>query len=284
MSNRNFANRVAVTYAIVGALWIFVGSQSADLFFGADVTAHRSFELLKGLLFIGVTGGVLRWHLLGELRLRSDADAARATATDRLVVLLDQVVAALAHTLGQRDPYTAGHQERVATLAVAIARRMGLGEERVASIRTGALLHDIGKIGIPAELLAKPGRLTADEFNLIKGHVRMGEAIVSKIDFDAVVHNVVAHHHERLDGSGYPYGLRGDQISVEARIVAVADVVEAMSSHRPYRVALGPAAARTEICALRGSKLDAGAVDACLAIMEGDLNAVWTPASGGADR
>lgn len=284
MSNRNFANRVAATYAIVGTLWILVGSRSADMFYGADVAAHSSFELLKGLIFIAVTVGVLRWHLLGELRHRSDADAARARATDRLVVLLDQVVAALSHTLGQRDPYTAGHQERVAALAVAIARRMGLEEERVASIRTGALLHDIGKIGIPAELLSKPGRLTVDEFNLVKGHVRMGEAIVSKIDFDAVVHSVVAHHHERLDGSGYPYGLRGDQISVEARVVAVADVVEAMTSHRPYRVALGSAAARAEICALRGSKLDARAVDACLAIMEGDLQAMWTPASGSADR
>lgn len=284
MPDRQLSNRVAGAYAAAGTLWILAGSRFADMLFGTDVVAHGSFELLKGLFFVAVTALALRWLLHRELRQRSEAEEARLRANQRLALMLEQAVEALSHTLVQRDPYTAGHQERVAALSVAIARRMGLSEDRVAAIRTGALLHDIGKIGIPAELLSKPGRLTADEFNLVKGHARKGYAIVAKIDFEAAVHAIVGQHHERLDGSGYPDGLRGDAILMEARIVAVADVVEAMTSHRPYRPALGLAAAEREIRALRGRALDADAVDACLAIIADDLDAVWAEIGTGANR
>lgn len=278
MPDRKIANRIACVYGGVGALWIVAGSRFADTLFGGDMVAHGSFELFKGLFFIGVTAVALRWLLLGELRRRSQTETELIQATTRLSRMLDQVVEALSHTLEQRDPYTAGHQERVAALSVAIARRMGLPEARIAAVRTGALLHDIGKIGIPAELLAKPGRLSVDEFNLVKGHARMGREIVSRVAFDDAVHAVVAQHHERLDGSGYPDGLRGDDITLEARIVAVADVVEAMTSHRPYRAALGLGVAEAEIRNLRGDKLDAAAVDACLEIIERgpqELNEIW---------
>ncbi|WP_448203076.1 HD-GYP domain-containing protein [Azospirillum sp. sgz302134] len=275
MQDRSLANRVSGAYAIAGGLWILLGSEATGKLFGSNIAAQSSFEILKGLFFIATTALALRWLLGREMKRRNEADAERVKATRRLTLLLDQSVEALSHTLSQRDPYTAGHQERVAALSVAIARRMGLAEDRVAAIRTGALLHDVGKIGIPAEILSKPGRLSADEFNLVKSHARIGGTIVGKIDFESAIHAVVSQHHERLDGTGYPQGLRGDAIAVEARIVAVADVVEAMTSHRPYRPALGVEAAEAEIRALRGAKLDAGAVDACLAIIAEGLDRVW---------
>lgn len=274
MSGRSFANSVALAYAAVGVLWILAGTGAADRLFGADIAALSWFEIAKGVVFIGATALALRVLLRRELGRRGEAEQANARATERLEQLLQETVGALAHTLSQRDPYTGGHQERVAALSVAIARRMGLEAERVDSVRTGALLHDIGKISIPAELLSKPGRLTIEEFNLVKSHVGSGQAIVGKIAFPAGVHAVVAQHHERLDGSGYPAGLKGDAIALEARIVAVADVVEAMTSHRPYRPSRGLTAAVEEIRAQRGTRLDATAVDACLALIGEGLELV----------
>ena len=279
MPGRSFSNGVSLAYAAAGSAWILAGSGAADHLFGADITALWWFEIAKGLVFVVVTALALKVLLQRELRQRGEAERAQARAAERLELLLQETVGALSHTLSQRDPYTAGHQERVAELAIAIARRMGLDEERVGSIRTGALLHDIGKISIPAELLSKPGRLTADEFALVKGHAASGLAIVSKIAFPPAVHAIVAQHHERLDGTGYPAALKGEAIALEARIVAVADVVEAMTSHRPYRAGLGIKAAVDEICALRGIRLDAAAVDACLAVIDDGLDGVWpTPA------
>lgn len=278
MLGRCFSNTVAATYAVAGAAWILTGSRAADHLFGADIAALGWFEIAKGLVFVAVTALALRILLRRELRRRGEAERAQAKTAERLELLLQETVGALSHTLSQRDPYTAGHQERVAALSIAIARRMGLSEEQVDCIRTGALLHDIGKIAIPAELLSKPGRLTVDEFNLVKGHVACGRDIVGKIAFPPAVHAVVAQHHERLDGSGYPRGLQDGAIALEARIVAVADVVEAMTSHRPYRPGLGIQAAMAEIRAQRGTKLDADAVDACLAVIDAGLDCVW-PAS-----
>jgi len=163
-----------------------------------------------------------------------------------------------------RDPYTAGHQQRVARLACAIACDMALGGDEDEGIRLGGMIHDIGKIHLPAEILSKPGRLSDMEFALVKSHTRVGYDILKDIDFPWPVADIAHQHHERLDGSGYPQGLRGDEICLEARIVAVADVVEAMSSHRPYRPALGIDAALKEIEARRGIWFDPEAVDACL--------------------
>lgn len=163
-----------------------------------------------------------------------------------------------------RDPYTAGHEKRVAEIAVAIGRELGLDEQRLEGLRVAGYLHDIGKITIPTEILAKPGRLTAAEFALIKGHAEASYEVLKDVGFPWPVAQVARQHHERIDGSGYPQGLKGDQILLEARILAVADVVEAMASHRPYRPGLGIDRALAEIERGRGTAYDAPAADACL--------------------
>jgi putative nucleotidyltransferase with HDIG domain len=156
----------------------------------------------------------------------------------------------------------------VAELAVAIAGEMGLDESRIQGQSLGSLIHDIGKIYIPAEILNRPGRLSAAEFEMIKSHPQVGYDIIRGVEFPWPVAEMILQHHERLDGSGYPHGLRGDEICAEARILAVADVVEAMSSHRPYRPGLGLPEAVSEIRRGRGARYDAAAVDACLRLIE----------------
>jgi len=173
------------------------------------------------------------------------------------------VIAALGHTIEARDPYTAGHQRRVGELAAAMATHMGLGDDRAKGLRVAGMLHDVGKIIVPAEILARPGRLTETEFELIKSHTRTGFEILRPIHFPWPVAEVALRHHERLDGSGYPDGLSGDEILLEARVLAVADVIEAMASHRPYRSALGTAAALDEVRSGAGSRYDADAAAAC---------------------
>jgi PAS domain S-box-containing protein len=186
--------------------------------------------------------------------------------------MLEQALEGTIHTVSMavelRDPYTAGHQRRVAELSCAIAERMGLDEERIRGIRLGATIHDIGKIGIPAEVLSKPSRLTDIELRIVQEHARMGYDILKDVRFPWPVADITFQHHERMDGSGYPQGLKGEEISLEARIVAVADVVESMATHRPYRPALGITAAREEIVAGRGTLFDAQVVDACLQALD----------------
>jgi PAS domain S-box-containing protein/putative nucleotidyltransferase with HDIG domain len=180
-----------------------------------------------------------------------------------LAANLDALVHTIATTVEVRDPYTAGHQTRVARLAAAIAEELGLGAFEVQGIATAAGIHDIGKVGVPAEILSKPGRLSPAEFEIIKQHSQQGHDIVARIAFPWPVAQMILQHHERLDGSGYPGGLSGDQILAGACIIAVADVVEAMSSHRPYRPAIGTEAALAEIELQRGKQLDDDAVNAC---------------------
>lgn len=178
--------------------------------------------------------------------------------------LLYATIHAIALTVEKRDPYTAGHQAQVSLLATAIAREQGLEEDRIEGIRLGALIHDIGKVYIPAEILTRPGKLGAIEFELIKTHPEVGREIVADIPFPWPVAEMIHQHHERLDGSGYPQGLEGDAIIPEARILAVADVVEAVSSHRPYRSGLGMDKALEVVEAGRGTLFDPTVVDACL--------------------
>jgi len=186
---------------------------------------------------------------------------------------LEATVQALAVTAEKRDPYTAGHQQRVAALAYAMARRMGLDEERLEGIRVAGLLHDIGKIYIPAEILSKPARLTSMEMGLIKTHSEVGYEILKDIPFPWPVARIVLEHHERMDGTGYPEGLKDGQIMEESKILSVADVVEAMSSHRPYRAALGLERALGEIRRNRGRLYDEQAVDVCVGLFEtGDFS------------
>ncbi|MCW8841226.1 MAG: PAS domain S-box protein [Gammaproteobacteria bacterium] len=179
-----------------------------------------------------------------------------------------ETVQSLATAVEKRDPYTAGHQRRVAELAAAIAGEMGLEKERILGIRLGGTIHDIGKIYIPAEILNRPGKLSENEFGLIKAHPQVGYEIIKGVEFPWPVAEMVYQHHERLDGSGYPQGLKGDEITLEARILAVADVVEAITSHRPYRAALGIEVGLEEIRKNRGKFYDPEAVDACLRLFE----------------
>ena len=173
-------------------------------------------------------------------------------------------ITAIASTVEMRDPYTSGHQRRVAELAVKIATEMGLPPENIEGLRMACVVHDIGKIHVPAEILSNPGQLTTAEFDIIKTHPRAGFDILKGIDFPWPVAEIVYQHHEKIDGSGYPRGLKGDEILLEARILTVADVVEAMSSHRPYRPALGVFPALQEITQHKGALYDLQVVDACL--------------------
>ena len=181
---------------------------------------------------------------------------------------LEETVSALAAMSEKRDLYTAGHQQRVAELASAMALEMGLAEDRVDGLRVAGKLHDIGKISVPAEILAKPARLTAIEMGIMRTHSEAGFEILKQVSFPWPVARMVLQHHERLDGTGYPDGLRGDEIMLEARILAVADVVEAMSSHRPYRAALGLERALEEISLGRGGLYDPEAAAACLRLFQ----------------
>ncbi len=193
----------------------------------------------------------------------------------RLGKSLEDTIQAIAATIEARDPYTAGHQKRVAQLAVAIARTMGLEESRVIGIERGAVIHDIGKIYVPSEILSRPGRLGPHEFGLIEAHPQVGYDIVKDIDFPWPIGLMILQHHERLDGRGYPNGLKGEEISLEARIIAVADVIDAMVSHRPYRPALGIDQALAEICENSGRLYDPAVVAACVKLFE--QNYVFPP-------
>ena len=174
------------------------------------------------------------------------------------------IIQAMALTVEKKDPYTAGHQRRVADLARAVSKEMDLSEEQIDGIRLAGTIHDIGKICVPADILSKPGRLTEHEFGIIKEHPQVGYDILKEIEFPWPIAQIVYQHHERMDGSGYPQGLAGEEILLEARIIALADVMEAMASHRPYRPSLGTEKALEEISAHRGKYYDPSAVDACV--------------------
>ena len=168
----------------------------------------------------------------------------------KLKKTLDGVVKAMTRTIETRDPYTAGHQQRVAGLCVAIGNEMGFSREQLYWLKMAGMIHDIGKIAVPGEILCKPTRLSDAEFSIIREHPEIGYQILKEIEFPYPIAEITRQHHERLDGSGYPRGLKADEIMVEARIIAVADVVEAMASHRPYRAALGIEAALRAITEL----------------------------------
>lgn len=208
-----------------------------------------------------------RNHLLGIFRdvtRRMEAEEKEHAAMKRLDRALQATIHVLAQVLERKDPYTSGHQRRVAALAGAIASGMGLGEESVDGIIMAGQIHDIGKVSVPAEILSKPGPLSPLEMQLIREHPAHGKEILEGVDSPVPLGDIVLQHHERLDGSGYPQGLKGDDILLEARILAVADVVEAMASHRPYRPSRGIEEALLEIEANRGTQYDRDVVDTCL--------------------
>lgn len=195
---------------------------------------------------------------------RKLAEEERKQSFERLRQSLEETINALATAVEMRDPYTAGHQHRVTSLATAIAEEMGLSKEKIEGIRMAGVIHDVGKIRVPAEILSWPGQLTEIDFNLIKTHPQVGYDILKRIELPHQVTKIMLQHHERMDGSGYPEGLKGKKILIEARVLAVADVVEAMASHRPYRAALGIEKALEEISKNKGILYDAKVVDACL--------------------
>ena len=200
--------------------------------------------------------------LIGVLGIGSDITDRRSV--ERIRKALAATVQAIAVIVEARDPYTAGHQRRVADLARSIATEMKLPDDQIDGIRVAATIHDLGKISIPAEILSKPTKLKKTEFDLIKEHSQSGYDILKDIDFPWPIAKIVLEHHERMDGSGYPDGLTGDNILIESRILSVADVVESMASYRPYRPALGIDAALNEISKNKGVLYDLEVSDACL--------------------
>ncbi|MBE9536892.1 MAG: HD-GYP domain-containing protein [Proteobacteria bacterium] len=179
-----------------------------------------------------------------------------------------QTLLAVSKTVEIRDPYTAGHQRRVAHLAASIARVMGLSDEEVEGIFLGALIHDIGKIAVPSDILSRPGELRDEDASYLKIHCHKGYEILKPVDFPWPIAEIALQHHEHLDGSGYPQGLQGSEILPEARIVCIADVVDAMTSHRPYRPAISLQEALTSLSAKAGRWYDRDAVEACIELFE----------------
>lgn len=236
----------------LGVLTIY--SREPDAF-GAEETDLLA-ELADDLAF-----GIANLRTRGE---RDHALLERQQYADKLRASLEDALQAISATVEMRDPYTAGHQNRAAELASAIAREMALPEEQIHGIRLAASVHDLGKIRVPAEILSKPSRLSDLEYRLTQNHSQAGYDILKEIEFPWPIAQAVLQHHERLDGSGYPNGLKGEEIILEARILAVADVVEAMSSHRPYRPGLGLDLALQEIGNGSGVRYDPSAVEACL--------------------
>lgn len=229
----------------------------------------KSGEVLWFLVSVGIVrdiSGTPEYFVtyLQNITDRVEAETSLNQSYQKLNRALYASVQALGYAIEQRDPYTSGHQQRIADLAVAIAQSLKLSVETIEGIRISSLIHDIGKISIPFDLLSKPTKLTDLEMSLIKLHVEHGVEIIGKIQFPWPVADIILQHHERMNGSGYPRGITGEQMLIEAKIIAVADVVEAMSSHRPYRPALGIEAALDEISKYRSVLYDASVVDVCV--------------------
>ena len=179
---------------------------------------------------------------------------------------LNATIKTISNIVETKDPYTAGHQVRVARLCTAIAEELGFDKKKINAINIAALIHDIGKIGVPASILSKPSRLSGIEFEMVKTHSEIGYNIIKEIDFGFPIAEIIYQHHERLNGSGYPGGLKGSDIMSEAKILAVADTVESMSTHRPYRPALGIDKALKELKEGRGVLYDIDVVDTCIGV------------------
>jgi PAS domain S-box-containing protein/putative nucleotidyltransferase with HDIG domain len=247
----------------------------------ADLARTRTFELEEykkdgSTIWVEITVSYIRDQEQKPVGLLSVTRgiAERKLAENELKQILSKLRRSLAGTVDiisqiveMRDPYTSGHQKKVSHLARKIGQKMGLPNEQIEEIRLVGLIHDIGKIVVPSEILSKPTKLSLIEFSLIKAHVQLGFDVLEKTELSQAIKQAVFQHHERLDGSGYPQGLKGKEILLEARILAVADVVEAMASHRPYRASLGIDVALAEIVKNKSILYDPMVVDTCLAII-----------------
>jgi len=257
---RGYAAMIALPLSedsrIFGSLNIFSGEP--DVFDAEEVKLLK--ELADDLAY-----GIIALQTRGQSK-KSAEELQRSYK--KLRKIFEQTVNALASAVGKRDPYTTDHQRRVTILACAIAKDMGLTEEQINGLRLAGMLHDIGKLAVPSEILSKPTRLSDAEFTIIKTHPRVASDILKAIEFPWPIAEIVLEHHERIDASGYPQGLSGNNILLEARILAVADVVEAISSHRPYRPAYSLEYTLEEISKNKGVIYDADVVDVCLKLFK----------------
>jgi putative nucleotidyltransferase with HDIG domain len=215
-----------------------------------------------------ITEETAAFELSREKRDRENAEEELRITIEKLRKIAGATIEAMGRAVEVRDPYTAGHQKRVSDLAWEIANFLRLSADQMDGIKMAGHIHDIGKISLPQEILSKPGALTDIEFSLIKGHPEVGFNILKDVEFPWDIAQIVLQHHERLNGTGYPQGLSGERILLEAKILAVADVVEAMASHRPYRPALGLDKAVDEILSKKGLLYDPRVVEACLSVLE----------------
>ncbi len=231
---------------------------------------RRQILVSNTVVAIRFDSGLIQYFdgILEDITERKQAQTQVQQSLQQLQKTIREIIEAMAYIGEVRDPYTAGHQRRVAQLSFDIARSMGLSDEQYEGLTMAAFVHDIGKILVPSDILSKPGKLTKPEFDMLKDHTRIGYEILKTIEFPWPIAKIVLQHHERMNGSGYPSGLNGNQIIIEARILAVADVVEAMSSHRPYRPALGIEKALEEINLNRGTLYDPMVVDACVKLFD----------------
>ena len=270
-----------------------MGMHSINLVFSADKDTVRdnAIRMLKGLrntpyeFRVFTHSREVRWiietvvsiayqgkrAILGnfmDITERKNMEEKLTKSYETLQKTLNDAIDTIAKIVEMKDPYTSGHQRRVANLATAIAKEMKLGDDQIDQLRMAAIVHDIGKIYVPADILSKPGKLSDIEFQIIKTHSQGGYDVVKGMDFPCAIAQTILQHHERMDGSGYPSGLKGEDISLEARILAVSDVAEAMSSYRPYRPALGIDKALDEISQNKGSLYDPEVVDTCLKLFK----------------
>lgn len=206
----------------------------------------------------------LSMHFFEDISQQKETAVELEDAKEQLLNSLLSTIQVISTTLEQRDPYISNHQKRVSELAVAIAKEMKLNENKIIAIKLSSMIHDIGKINVPSDILSKPGNLRTEEMELIRLHSTIAYEILENVKFPWPIKEIIVQHHERLDGSGYPKGLKANEIMLEAKIIAVADVVEAMSQHRPYRAALGLDAALEEIEKHKGIFYDAKVVETCI--------------------
>jgi PAS domain S-box-containing protein/putative nucleotidyltransferase with HDIG domain len=229
------------------------------------VTKNKEVKIVKAnTVNIGINKEVVEVGILKDITKHKNTEFELKEIVEKLQRTFEMTINALVTAVETRDPYTAGHQKRVTDLACAIANEMGLAKDKIEGVRLAGTIHDIGKIQIPYEILTKPTSLSKIESVMIKMHPQVGYDILKEIEFPSPVAQIILQHHEKIDGSGYPAGLSGDEILIEARIIAVADIIEAMSSHRPYRPALGIDAALNEAIKFKGIFYEPEVVDACL--------------------
>lgn len=204
------------------------------------------------------------YHIAQDISEMKEFENGLEQSLKKMNKIIDAGIQALIKIVEKRDPYTAGHQQRVAKLASHIATQMNLSQDQIEAVRVAGLLHDIGKVAIPIEILCKPGKISIQEYDMIKTHVLSGYEILKDIEFSLPIAEIVLQHHERLDGTGYPNNLTAENLMIESKILAVADVIEAMTSHRPYRPALGIEKALDEINKHSGVLYDKYVVDECI--------------------